>query len=485
MYEKLTHICPDVQMYRIYQAQSLLKAGALPEANRAVMTSRTSSSNNNHSERLSMLQANIQYESDDLISCKKYLADVLQDDPECILAYAAIDFREGSYTKALLKYSEALNILGYDPDILYCKALCYYKLNQFDHAVELLKEIISTEREKYPEFQRREDDNDGTDDDENESIISNSRRLQASYLVESYNLMAAIKFNSKNIDEAKTILDEMPKRREDELDPVTLHNYAIVNMDANAFDGFQKLKHLLSHPPFPPETYGNILLLYCKYGHHNLAADIMAENSNLSYDSLSQELYDYLDASVMISVNKEEAFGKFESMSKQCSSRLKKMFQSLPEATLSNNQKLIDELKSSIDNELKIFIPVTMSQAKIYWDAEDYVVVEKILKRCTEFCSDHDAWRLNLGHVYFIQQGTKFKDAINYYDPFVRENGSKRILGVAAIILANLCVAYIMTNKNEEASICIFISYRYLSYNEFSSFFFSATALNFLSKTMN
>ena len=45
----------------------------------------------------------------------------------------------------------------------------------------------------------RDDDNDATDDDENESAVSNSRRLQASYLVESYNLMAAIKFNSKNI----------------------------------------------------------------------------------------------------------------------------------------------------------------------------------------------------------------------------------------------------------------------------------------------
>ena len=143
-------------------------------------------------------------------------------------------------------------------------------------------------------------------------------------------------------------------------------------------------------------------------------------------------------------------------MSKQCSSRLKKLSQSLIEATLSNNQELMDDLKSCIDEELKIFIPVTMSQAKIYWDEEDYAVVEKILKRCTEFCRDHDAWRLNMGHVNFIQQGTKFKDAIHYYDPFVRENGSKRILGVAAIILANLCVSYIMMNKNEEVSIFSF-----------------------------
>ena len=100
----------------------------------------------------------------------------------------------------------------------------------------------------------------------------------------------------------------MPEGREEKLDPISLQNYTMVNMDANAFDGFRKLKHLLSRPPFPPETYGNTLLLYCKYEYHNLAADIMTENSNLSYNSLSQDLYNYLDVSVMMSVNKEERF---------------------------------------------------------------------------------------------------------------------------------------------------------------------------------
>ena len=32
----------------------------------------------------------------------------------------------------------------------------------------------------------------------------------------------------------------------------------------------------VGQPPFPPETFGNLLLLYCKYQYYDLAADVMA-----------------------------------------------------------------------------------------------------------------------------------------------------------------------------------------------------------------
>lgn len=58
-------------------------------------------------------------------------------------------------------------------------------------------------------------------------------------------------------------------------------------MDDNPNDGFHKLSFLLSNPPFPPETFGNLLLLHCKYGYYDLAADIMAENSQLTFKFLA------------------------------------------------------------------------------------------------------------------------------------------------------------------------------------------------------
>jgi hypothetical protein len=36
-------------------------------------------------------------------------------------------------------------------------------------------------------------------------------------------------------------------------------------MEANPTQGFEKLQFLLQQNPFPPETFGNLLLLYVKY----------------------------------------------------------------------------------------------------------------------------------------------------------------------------------------------------------------------------
>ena len=65
-----------------------------------------------------------------------------------------------------------------------------------------------------------------------------------------------------------------------EFKQVTLHNNALVHMDADPTGGFKKLNFLLQSPPFPPEAFPNLLLLYCKPCHafYDLAADVIAEN---------------------------------------------------------------------------------------------------------------------------------------------------------------------------------------------------------------
>lgn len=75
---------------------------------------------------------------------------------------------------------------------------------------------------------------------------------------------------------AAAALSDMPPRAESELDPVTLHNQALVALalgsgagagagaGACASAAFDKLAHLLAHPPFPPELLGNLLSLCCR-----------------------------------------------------------------------------------------------------------------------------------------------------------------------------------------------------------------------------
>ena len=83
-------------------------------------------------------------------------------------------------------------------------------------------------------------------------------------------------------------------------------------------------------------------------------------------------------------------------------------------------------------------------------------MVEKIFRKSVEFCNDHDVWKLNVAHVLFMQENCqaqsphKFKEAAGFYEPIVKRNYDS-ILNVEAVVLANLCVSYIMTSQNEEA----------------------------------
>lgn len=48
-----------------------------------------------------------------------------------------------------------------------------------------------------------------------------------------------------NIQEAREALNEMPPRDDEELDSVTLHNLALVNIEKDPDDSFKKLNFLL------------------------------------------------------------------------------------------------------------------------------------------------------------------------------------------------------------------------------------------------
>lgn len=90
-----------------------------------------------------------------------------------------------------------------------------------------------------------------------------------------------------------------------------------------------------------------------------------------------------------------------------------------------------------------------MSQAKIFWDRENYTMVEKLFRQSAEFCADNEVWKLNVAHVFYVQDN-KFREAIRYYEPIVNKY-TDNLLQLTAIVIANLCVSYIMVNQNEDA----------------------------------
>jgi len=290
-------------------------------------------------------------------------------------------------------------------------------------------------------------------DGNNVRSVGNSLILKETALIEAFNLKAAIEFELKSIENAQEALSDMPPRQEGELDPVTLHNQSLMHMDTDVNGSFRKLNFLLNNPPFPPEVFGNLLILHCKHQHYDVAADLLAENAHLTYKLLHPDLYDFLIALVGVELSPEEAYRNLDILTGKHTERLRKHTKSIQDARVASDSTRLKDALEEYDQALERFIPVHMAMAKIYWDRENYPKCEAIFKESHEFCSDNEVWKLNLAHVLFMQESSvnsRYKDAIQYYEPAVQKY-SDSILDITAVVLANLCVAYIMTSQNDKA----------------------------------
>ena len=179
---------------------------------------------------------------------------------EAIVATGCMLFKEEKFEDARAKFQEALNIAGYQCDVAYNIALCYYKMKQLAPSLKHIADIIEKGVREHPEL------GVGSNSDGVEvKSVGNTQTLKETALIEAFNLKAAIEYSMKNANAAKEALLDMPPRNEEELDPVTLHNQGLMNIEADPQGGFKKLNFLLNNPPFPPETFPNLILLYCKY----------------------------------------------------------------------------------------------------------------------------------------------------------------------------------------------------------------------------
>ncbi|KAM3598012.1 uncharacterized protein V6R79_012336 [Siganus canaliculatus] len=438
-YEQLTQLHPEVEEYKVYYAQSLYKAGAYPEASKASFLL----DNPNSHTKMVKLQACIKYCEEDYSGAKSLLEQLSHDDPDFIHNMGCLLYQDGKYEEACKKFTSALQMLGYVPSLSYNIALCHYSLKNYSQALKYIEEIIERGVREHPELSVGM-----TTEGIDVHSVGNTLVLHQTALIEAFNLKAAIEYQLKNMKGAQEALTDMPPRSEEELDPVTLHNQALLNMDVKPSEGFEKLAFLLQQPSFPPVTFGNLLLLYCKHEYFDLAADVMAENAHLTYKFLSPFLYQFLDALLTNQTAPEEAFRKFDEMNGKLTEQLRKLSKQVQDARLSQDDEQTKKAVQDSELIMEKFVVVLMAQAKIYWNLENFQMVEKIFRKSVEVCNEDDTWKLNVAHVLFMQH--KYKEAIGFYEPIVKKHYDD-ILNVSAVVLANLCVSYIMTSQNEEA----------------------------------
>merc|ERR1719446_970882 len=151
----------------------------------------------------------------------------------------------------------------------------------------------------------------------------------------------------------------------------------------------------------------------------------------------------------MVQTSAEEAYRKFDELTNKHIETLRRLTKAIQDARIARETEAIKQSLKEYDDALERYIPVLMMQAKVYWDKGNYKQVEKIFRQSAEFCSEHETWKLNVAHVFFMQDN-KYRDAIRYYEPFVRRQMDD-LLQITAIVLANLCVSYIMTSQNADA----------------------------------
>ncbi|XP_041812578.1 tetratricopeptide repeat protein 30A isoform X2 [Chelmon rostratus] len=410
-YEQLTQLHPEVEEYKVYYAQSLYKAGAYPEATKASFMLDNPSSHT----KMVKLQACIKYCEEDYSAAKSLLEQLPQEDPDYVYNMGCLLYQDGKYEEACKKFMSAMQVLGYVPALSYNIALCYYSLKNYAQALKYIGEIIERGIREHPELSVGL-----TTEGIDVHSVGNTLVLHQTALIEAFNLKAAIEYQLKNLKRAQEALTDMPPRSEEELDPVTLHNQALVNMDTKPSEGFEKLAFLLQQPSFPPVTFGNLLLLYCKHEYFDLAADVLAENAHLTYKFLSPYMYEFLDALLTCQTAPEEAFRKFDEMNGKLTEQLRKLAKQLQEARLARDDEVQKKALQDYDLMQEKYIVVLMAQAKIYWNRENFQMVEKIFRKSVEVCNEDDTWKLNVAHVLFMQN--KYKEAIGFYEPIVKKH---------------------------------------------------------------
>ena len=83
---------------------------------------------------------------------KSLISQLPPDSSEAVVAQGCILYKEEKYEDAKTKFQEALNSTGYQCDIAYNIALCYYKLKQLAPSLKHIADIIEKGVREHPEL---------------------------------------------------------------------------------------------------------------------------------------------------------------------------------------------------------------------------------------------------------------------------------------------------------------------------------------------
>merc|ERR1719299_327114 len=174
-----------------------MKAGLHEEASQVC----TTIENPEYTERVMLLQAAISYEQDEVQLARSILDQCSPEAEERQVFEGALLWKEKRHTDAMKQFSDAMNTAGYQPDMAYNIALCYYSMKQYGPALKHIAEIIERGVRDHPELSVGALAEGGVD--LQVRSVGNSGALKETALIEAFNLKAAIEFVMKNHEAAR------------------------------------------------------------------------------------------------------------------------------------------------------------------------------------------------------------------------------------------------------------------------------------------
>ena len=167
-----------------------------------------------------------------------------------------------------------------------------------------------------------------------------------------------------------------------------------------------------------PTRRRSALLLYCKPQHalrprrrrHGGEPGAVAKH-------LPADLYEHLDASILSQTSPEEAYRKYDHLAGKHADELRRLTKKIQDAAFDGTRR-----RSSVavagDDAPRRTSPRSRRRRRCA-EFGTLPTVERILKQSAEFCGEHETWRLNMAHTYFMQSPCDEEKyiTIRFYEP--------------------------------------------------------------------
>lgn len=317
-------------------------------------------------------------------------------------------------------------------EALYNQALCEYRLAHFPAALKLVDEMINQARILFPRLT-------SPSDSESNSL---QRELEASCLIEAVNLKAAAQYKmDRDSASARSHLECLPFKDMYEFDFVTLHNHAIFSCTQNMDLSINALAHLadISTKSAPSvqkaglqETIFNYLILLYASGRDEVASSFLANQTALVSENLDPDVGDLL---------KSEIRAADESTIRD--------LERLIDSALSRDRLERTSNSASMKPRNYILVAATLL-GSIFWRQNQFAPLERLFSKINSTLTSNAIWKTNWAHFNFIQD-TRFESCCELYESLLPDSVSSNLTCIDPMILANLCVAYVLTGRNTEA----------------------------------